>query len=139
VDDANYLSAFDSIVPPLIGRFDPDILVTQLGVDTHMADPLAQLMLTTHGHAALFERIKSFGYRWLALGGGGYAIDVVPRSWTLAVGMMADITLPEALPEEYRKRYGGQWLHDQQRFQAGASTTSAVEAIVRQVRQIHKL
>jgi acetoin utilization protein AcuC len=34
-DDATYLWVFRELVPPLIRRFDPDVLVTQLGVDTH--------------------------------------------------------------------------------------------------------
>jgi acetoin utilization protein AcuC len=139
VDNAGYLLAFDNIVPQLLSRFEPDVLVTQLGVDTHMADPLANLMLTTHGHTALFERIKSFGYRWLALGGGGYAIDVVPRSWTLAAGIMAGIGLPDPLPDGYVKRYGGQWLHDRQRYQAGASISKMLEGVIEQVKRTHRL
>lgn len=139
VDDPNYLHAFDSIVPSLLERFDPEILVTQLGVDTHVKDPLANLMLTTHGHTALFERMKSFGFPWLALGGGGYAVEVVPRSWSLAVAVMAELTLPNKLPEAYSKRYGDQWLHDQEEIRSSPSLASALEVTVREVRKTHGL
>jgi acetoin utilization protein AcuC len=111
-DDDAYLWAFRQVVPPMVLRFKPDILVTQLGVDTHYLDPLANLALTTHGHKALFEELSCLSPCWLALGGGGYNVDVVPRSWTLAFTVMSGQTLPEELPPEYRDRYGGKWLED---------------------------
>lgn len=112
-DDYLYLSAFDEIVPLLIERFDPDILVSQLGVDTHHLDPLAQLALTTKGQRAVFERLRDLNRPWLALGGGGYNLDVVPRSWALAVEVMTGSRLPGELPSAYRGRFGGRWLRDE--------------------------
>ncbi len=41
-DDA-WLEAFREVVPPLVRRWKPDVLVTQLGCDTHHLDPLAHL------------------------------------------------------------------------------------------------
>jgi acetoin utilization protein AcuC len=112
-DDEAYLWAFDEIVPPLLARFKPEIVVTQLGVDTHYRDPLAGLNLTTAGHEALFRRLEPLAPRWLALGGGGYDLDVVPRSWTLALAVMAGVELPSELPPEYRRHYGGRTLRDE--------------------------
>jgi acetoin utilization protein AcuC len=112
-DDETYLWAFDQVVPPAVDRFAPDIVVTQLGVDTHASDPLAGLMLTSHGHEAVFRRLAALAPRWLALGGGGYNIEVVPRAWTMALAVMAEIDLPEDLPARYRERYGGRRLHDE--------------------------
>jgi acetoin utilization protein AcuC len=111
-DDEAYLWAFRQVVPPMVLRFKPDILVTQLGVDTHYLDPLANLALTTQGHKILFEELSRLSPCWLALGGGGYNLDVVPRSWTLAFAVMSSQTLPEELPPGYRERYGGRWLED---------------------------
>ncbi|UCG24610.1 MAG: acetoin utilization protein AcuC [Chloroflexota bacterium] len=48
-DDETYLWAFGQVVPPLVERFSPDVVVTQLGVDTHYRDPLASLALTSLG------------------------------------------------------------------------------------------
>ena len=39
--DASWLRAFHAIVPPLLGQFRPQILVSQHGADTHRLDPLA--------------------------------------------------------------------------------------------------
>lgn len=113
--DEAYLDAFRTLVPPLVRRFAPDVLVTQLGVDTHYRDPLANLNLTTAGQEALFRELHALSPgRWLALGGGGYAVEVVPRAWALAFAEMAGHALPEELPAGYRERYGGRWLRDQE-------------------------
>lgn len=114
-DDDTYLQAFHQVVPPLLERFDADILVTQLGVDTHYQDPLAQLALTTRGQTALFQALYDLAPRWLALGGGGYDISVVPRSWALAFGVMSGQSFPDTLPSGYREKYGGRWLRDREK------------------------
>lgn len=86
--DAGWLRAFHAIVPPLLREFEPQVLVTQHGCDSHVDDPLTHLMLTIDGqraaHVALHDLAHELcGGRWVALGGGGYAvIDVVPRTWT---------------------------------------------------------
>lgn len=141
--DKDYLLAFDQLVPPLIDRFQPDILVTQLGVDTHRLDPLANLELTTIGHLALYQSLSNLSRRWLALGGGGYNIDVVPRSWTLAFGIMAGIDHPDSLPPGYAGRYGGKHLHDQEirplepALQQRINTK--IESIINRVKKAHSL
>ena len=114
-DEELYLWAFRQVVPPLVDQFAPDVLVTQLGVDTHYRDPLAQLMLTTRGYVALIEELKALADgigRWLAFGGGGYALDVVPRAWALAYGLMSGQTFPDELPPAYSECYGPGRLHD---------------------------
>ena len=97
-DDEVYLEAFDAIVPPLIAAFKPDVLATQLGVDTYVSDPLTHLALTTNGYAQVVERLGGMGYPWLAFGGGGYDLDAVARCWTLAFGVMAGREWPDELP-----------------------------------------
>jgi acetoin utilization protein AcuC len=142
--DAAYLWAFRQVVPPLIHRFEPDVLVSQLGVDTHVRDPLTHLALTTEGHAALFEELAALTPgRWLACGGGGYNLDVVPRSWTLAFGVMSEQTFPDELPASYRAQYGGQWLHDREGPPLNEATQarvrSRVEETVAALKAHHKL
>ncbi|MDW7708846.1 MAG: acetoin utilization protein AcuC [Deferrisomatales bacterium] len=114
--DEVYLWAFGEVVPPAVGRFAPDVLVTQLGVDTHYSDPLAQLLLTTRGYARVVEELGDLGRAtrgWLALGGGGYRVELVPRAWALAYGVMTGRSFPDRLPAEYADRYGLGRLHDE--------------------------
>ena len=147
-DDETYLLAFNELVPPLVHRFAPDVLVTQLGVDTHYLDPLTHLSLTTHGHLALFEALAELSPgRWLACGGGGYNLDVVPRSWTLAFGVMSGQTFPDELPEVYMARHadprGSCTLHDRQGPQLSEKRQSRVrrhtETVVVEVKRVHGL
>ena len=107
-DDA-WLEALNTIVPRAVAEFAPDVLVTQLGCDTHATDPLAQLRLTTRSYkeaAALLHRLAhdaAYG-RWVATGGGGYQwARVVPRAWTLYFAEMANATaaLPDELPSAW--------------------------------------
>jgi acetoin utilization protein AcuC len=142
-DDETYLWAFDQIVPPAVERFAPDVVVTQLGVDTHAEDPLAGLMLSTRGQASVFRRLAALSPRWLALGGGGYAVEVVPRAWALALAVMAEVELPGDLPAGYRARYGGRRLHDEAAARPDpelkAQVRRMVEHTVHDVKQRHHL
>jgi acetoin utilization protein AcuC len=99
--DDLYLWAFMEVVPPLVRAFDPDVLMTQLGVDTLGTDPLAALDLTTNGFFDLIREIKSWNRKWVALGGGGYNIMNVARAWTQAWAVMKGTDIPDALPEAF--------------------------------------
>ncbi len=110
-DDA-WLEALTTIVPKAVAGFEPDLLVTQLGCDTHHSDPLAQLRLTTAAYRqaarALHELAhEAAGGRWVATGGGGYQwARVVPRAWTLYFAEMAGAIeeLPDELPPAWVTR-----------------------------------
>jgi acetoin utilization protein AcuC len=107
--DELYLPAFDAVVPALVRAFEPEILVTQLGADSHYTDPLAHLALTTRGYQGLAGRLHDLahtvtGGRWLATGGGGYQwATVVPRAWTTYLAEMVGAELPPELPAAYRE------------------------------------
>ena len=109
--DAGWLRAFHAIVPPLVRRFAPQILVSQHGCDTHALDPLANLLVSVDGqraaHAALHALAHEVsGGRWLATGGGGYElVRVVPRTWThlLAEAAGAPIDPDLETPEDWRE------------------------------------
>ncbi|RPJ04562.1 MAG: acetoin utilization protein AcuC, partial [Deltaproteobacteria bacterium] len=103
-DDETYLWAFEEIVPPLIRAFQPDLVVTQLGVDTFCNDPLTKLNLTIDCFEEVVRRIKTIAPRWVALGGGGYDISNVARAWTLAWAVMNEVKLNNALPEAYLEK-----------------------------------
>jgi acetoin utilization protein AcuC len=107
-----WLAAFDEVVDPLVRAFDADVLVTQLGCDTHATDPLAHLSLTVDDMAATYARLHTLAHevhdgRWLATGGGGYQLaTVVPRAWTLAFAEMTGRKLPVETPMGWRERVG---------------------------------
>jgi acetoin utilization protein AcuC len=105
--DEAWLEAFREVALPVVRAFAPDVLVTQLGCDTHHTDPLAQMRLTTAAYreaAALLHGLAhdAAGGRWVATGGGGYQWGrVVPRAWTIAFAEMAGVEVPDELPEDW--------------------------------------
>ncbi len=120
VDDAHWLRAIHAVVPALVRAFNPQILVTQHGADSHFADPLAHLSISVDAQRLVAESLHDLAHevcdgKWIALGGGGYAIiDVVPRSWThlTAIAMhrplSVDTDVPQSWLDHVMKRFGRQ-------------------------------
>jgi acetoin utilization protein AcuC len=112
-----WLRAWDETVEPLVRAFDPDVLVSQLGCDSHAGDPLAHLALSTGDYQEIAGRLHRLAHetadgRWVAFGGGGYElVRVVPRAWTIYFAEMAGFRLPERIPDGWRalaEEKGGQ-------------------------------
>jgi acetoin utilization protein AcuC len=110
IGDNGWLRAFHTIVPHLIEAFEPQVLVTQHGCDSHFLDPLAHLTLSLDGQRMAYEALHRLahayaGGRWIATGGGGYEIvEVVPRAWAHLIGEAAGVPVdPQTqTPEEWR-------------------------------------
>ncbi|MFD8909854.1 acetoin utilization protein AcuC [Streptomyces sp. NPDC059575] len=109
--DAGWLRAFHAVVPELLADFRPQVLVSQHGADTHFEDPLAHLAVSLDAQRAVQLACHELAHayadgKWLALGGGGYAVvEVVPRSWTHLVGIAAgrEIDPETVIPEGWRQ------------------------------------
>lgn len=110
--DRLWLRAFREVVPPLLEAWKPEVLVTQLGCDTHYTDPLTNLMLTTGAFfqtAAMIHELahSTAGGKWLATGGGGYQwAKVVPRAWTVYFAEMAEFKLADEVPAAFVEAAG---------------------------------
>ncbi len=114
------------MVPERLAAFRPQLLVTQQGCDTHRDDPLAHLELTVDGQRETYALLHELahehaGGRWVATGGGGYAVvDVVPRAWAHLVGVVVgrpvDPSTP--VPQEWRS-YVRQRLGRESPFRMG--------------------
>jgi acetoin utilization protein AcuC len=109
--DAGWLRAFHAVVPSVLRAFRPQLLFTQCGADTHRLDPLANLRLTVDGQRAAYVALRALadevsGGRWVATGGGGYAlVEAVPRAWThlLAVATGEPLAPSSQTPAEWRE------------------------------------
>jgi acetoin utilization protein AcuC len=105
--DDSWLQAFREVVPPFVTKFGPDVLVTQLGCDTHHTDPLANLSLSTRAYRETAKALhhlahEAAGGRWVATGGGGYQwARVVPRAWTIYFAEMAGRDVPDQIPDSW--------------------------------------
>lgn len=109
--DQGWLRALHAVVPDLLAVFQPEILITQHGADAHRDDPLAHLRLTVDGQRLGHVAARTWadlyaGGRWVAVGGGGYAlVSVVPRSWAHLVGEVTGNPIAPAtmVPLHYRE------------------------------------
>lgn len=102
-DDLIFDQALRRIVVPLLASYQPDILVTQMGVDALRTDPLTRLELTT-GSLELAARIfRETGYPWIVLGGGGYDKFNVARGWALVWATLTGEAVPDLLPSGFAR------------------------------------
>ncbi|WP_346957803.1 acetoin utilization protein AcuC [uncultured Arthrobacter sp.] len=119
--DAGWLRAFHAVVPQLIGAFEPEVIVSQHGCDSHRLDPLTHLNISVDGQREAATAIGNLAARycenrWISTGGGGYnVITVVPRSWShlIAIAAGRPVPLRTPVPEDWRQyvqeKYGAKY------------------------------
>ncbi|MGO4229349.1 acetoin utilization protein AcuC [Arthrobacter sp. YAF34] len=109
--DAGWLRAFHAVVPQLIGAFEPEVIVSQHGCDSHRLDPLTHLNISVDGQREAATAIGNLAARycenrWISTGGGGYnVVSVVPRSWShlIAIAAGRPVPLRTPVPEDWRR------------------------------------
>ena len=103
ISDEQWLQMVHALIPPLLKKFSPDILISQHGADPHRSDPLADLNISidalAHAYRSLGVWADTYAQgRWVALGGGGYRIDSVARAWTQVLAAVASVELDPQAP-----------------------------------------
>src|SRR5712692_3053858 len=83
--DENYQTVFAHIVLPVLGQFEPDLLIVSAGFDAHERDPLGGMRLTTPAFAAMTLELrgvaeKCCGGRIVAAVEGGYDLHAFAAS-----------------------------------------------------------
>jgi acetoin utilization protein AcuC len=102
--DRGWLRAVASTVLPLVRAFAPQAVVSQHGCDAHGMDPLTNLSVSVDAQREAMVLVHDLAHevadgRWLALGGGGYAVvQVVPRVWTHLLAVAAHVPLDPLTP-----------------------------------------
>ncbi|MHA1777416.1 MAG: acetoin utilization protein AcuC [Promethearchaeota archaeon] len=112
--DRPYIETFERIVSGVMKAYRPDYLVMQCGMDTHFMDPLTNAGLSTEGQEKIFKIVNSLvpdysGDKLLALGGGGYNIGVVARSWTMILANLLGVQIDDPLPTDWLKFLESKW------------------------------
>ena len=99
--DEELLGALSGHVVPALRHFAPDVIVAQLGADSHRGDPLTHLDVTIAGFLDAVRSLRDAseelcGGRLVALGGGGYQpYTVVPRVWAGAMAVLLGRDVPD--------------------------------------------
>jgi acetoin utilization deacetylase AcuC-like enzyme len=58
VGDEGFAQIFEEVVAPLAWRFQPQLILVSAGYDAHWDDPLAYMMLSVGGYAAIAQALK---------------------------------------------------------------------------------
>jgi len=88
--DTELLDIYENDLPPLIDKFEPDIILVSAGYDLHESDPLASLNITTEGIQKMVRGIlEGRDVSYVFFLEGGYDVD--------ALGENVRVTLEEML------------------------------------------
>lgn len=142
-DDALFMKAFDEVAFPLIAAFNPDVLVTQIGVDAFRTDPLTRLEITTHSYSYILRKLRALQIPWVAVGGGGYDNINVARAWTIAWAIMNMVELPPHLPPAFVRTiselgFPHRMLMDAMHWAADDDRNRALDAVEKSIEAIRK-
>jgi acetoin utilization protein AcuC len=108
-DGAAYVRAFDAVVPPLLERYRPDVLVTQQGIDSHFDDPLTHLMVSTQSRELVVRYFAKTKWPGAARGGGGSSREAVRRAWSRGFLGMPGAPIPTELLDGEPPGWNGIW------------------------------
>ncbi len=108
--DEAYLDAFRQLVPNLLRKFRPEVILVQCGADGHFDDKLAHLRLSTNVYREVVGEMHSLAHelcngRILLYGGGGYTLANVPRVWATAFATLAGLELDNSIPKPWREEF----------------------------------
>ncbi|KAG6031603.1 histone deacetylase [Claviceps citrina] len=106
ITDESYKSIFEPVIENVMKYYQPDAVVLQCGGDSLSGDRLGCFNLSMDGHANCVSYVKSFGLPTLVLGGGGYTMRNVARTWAYETGVLVGQDMDRMLPyNEYYEYY----------------------------------
>jgi acetoin utilization deacetylase AcuC-like enzyme len=121
-DDA-YIAALDHLVLPIAREFSPQLVLISAGFDAHERDPLAQMLVSERGYAAMTRRMAALadevaGGRLVMLLEGGYDLDGLASSVASCIEVLGessgleDVSAAWPLPQnlmEARAHHAAWW------------------------------
>ncbi|KAL6714170.1 histone deacetylase [Lecanora helva] len=106
IDDASYKGIFEPVIKSVMDYYRPEAIVLQCGGDSLSGDRLGCFNLTMQGHANCVNFVKSFNMPVLVLGGGGYTMRNVSRTWAYETGLLVGQQMGPDLPfNDYYEYY----------------------------------
>lgn len=98
INDLSYKSIFEPVIKSVMEWYRPEAVVLQCGGDSLSGDRLGCFNLSMRGHANCVNFIKSFDLPTMILGGGGYTMRNVARTWAFETGILVGDSLGSDLP-----------------------------------------
>ncbi|CAK7219789.1 histone deacetylase [Sporothrix curviconia] len=107
IDDTSYKTIFEPVIDAVMKYYQPDAVVLQCGGDSLSGDRLGCFNLSMRGHSNCVDFVRSFNLPTLVLGGGGYTMRNVARTWAYETGRLVGVEMDAVLPyTEYYEYYG---------------------------------
>lgn len=98
MDDRSYKAVFEPVIGWVMEFYRPSAVVMQCGGDSLSGDRLGCFNLSMRGHANCVRYVRSFGLPTLVLGGGGYTMRNVARTWAYETGQLVGVEMAPELP-----------------------------------------
>lgn len=98
--DEVFKGVFEPVIQKILEWFQPSAVVLQCGADSLSGDKLGCFNLTMEGHANCVQYLRKSGLPLILLGGGGYTIKNVARTWAYetACALNVEDTIDRKLP-----------------------------------------
>ncbi|CEQ39302.1 SPOSA6832_00829, partial [Sporobolomyces salmonicolor] len=107
IDDESYQSVFRPVMQAIMDRYRPGAIILQCGADSLAGDKLGSFNLSMNGHASCVAFMRTFNVPLIIVGGGGYTIRNVARTWAFETGLACGVKMDERLPfNEYLEYFG---------------------------------
>lgn len=98
ITDETYKNIFEPVIEAVMTYYGPEAIVLQCGGDSLSGDRLGCFNLSMAGHANCVKYVKSFGVPVIVLGGGGYTMRNVARTWAYETGELVGQPMSKQLP-----------------------------------------
>ncbi|KAK8251123.1 histone deacetylase RpdA/Rpd3 [Phyllosticta capitalensis] len=113
ITDETYKSIFEPVIKAVMDWYRPEAVVLQCGGDSLSGDRLGAFNLSMKGHANCVRFVKGFNLPVLVLGGGGYTMRNVARTWAFETGQLVGSELGSELPfNDYYEYFGPDYQLD---------------------------
>lgn len=112
-DDDYQQLLFRPVIRHVMEWYRPGAVVLQLGADSLAGDKLGCFNLSMRGHAACVSFLQSFNVPLVCVGGGGYTVRNVARTWTYETALLLGREPDEDLPfNDYMHWFGPEYKLD---------------------------
>lgn len=113
IDDDSYQSTFEPVIEKVMEWYRPAAVVLQCGGDSLSGDKLGCFNLSMKGHANCVKFVKKFNLPTLVLGGGGYTMRNVARTWAYETGVVVGEEMGPDMPyNDYYEYFGPDYKLD---------------------------
>lgn len=98
ITDTTYETIFEPVIEAVMTYYQPEAVVLQCGGDSLSGDRLGCFNLSMRGHANCVNFVRKFNLPTLVLGGGGYTMRNVARTWAYETGRLVGVEMDPVLP-----------------------------------------